>query len=382
MALRAGDPEAALERFDRVATIARERGLNDIHVDARWGRARATEALGPLETAISQYESLAAEADLPSTVDRAIVNTALCRAYWECGDLARAIDVGEQALQTIEQRGTAAELEDSSVALASTLAGCYMERGDLTRAHLLAGRALARAEQNGSPQARAAALWNAGLISEAQGDLRHARSYVERALALYGETDNARATALLRVAVAYMLLRETEPKVGEAEVLLQQALHDVPVVGSSLDLAYAETELARCRLLQGAWEAAVSLATAVLERLAHEGARLEAAAARLVLADAYYTGGDVDAAVAAYTRAAEDMRDSGARRHAASAWRQLAEGLARVGRVNEALDAYRAASDAVGIQAPPANVDEIKRSRPADAAGAAEDRRPRRPSRR
>ena len=380
MALRAGDGEAASERFANVVAAARERGLREVEVEARWGLARATEAVGALESAIGEYEALASEQQLPATIDRTVVLTALCRGYHECGDLSRAVDVGEQALGAIEQSGETAALDDAAIALASTLAGCYLERGDLTRAHGVAQGALSRAQQNGSPQARAAALWNAGLISEARGDLRTARSYVERALALYGETDNVRATALLRVAAAWILLRQPERDVSEAEVLLAQALDDLPVVGSDLDLAYAQTELARCRLLRGEWGAAIDMTKAVISRLKDHGTRLEASAARLLLADAYFVSGDTDAAIECYTRAAEEMRASGARRQAASAWRELAEGLANLGRTTEALDAYRAASDAVGVPAPTPHVATANRSDPGDANSEMRTHRPPQPS--
>lgn len=364
VALRAGDAAAARERFAKAGQAARGRGLSDVELDARWGLARATEALGFLEAAITDYEALAREERLPGSLDRAVILTALCRAYRECGDLSRAVEVGESAL-TAAREG-AAPLSDAVIALASTLVGCYFERGDLTRARMLADAALADAEENGSPQARASALWNAGLVSEARGDLRTARTYIERALALYSETDNARATALLRVASAWILLREPEPDISAAERLLGTALDDLPVVGSVLDVAYAETELARCRLLRGDWRLAINVAGGVITRLSQDGPRIETARARLVVADAHLVAGDLDAAGTSYAQAAAALRASGAQRQAASAWRELAESLARLGRTAEALDAYRAAADAAGVAAPPCHLERITRSTPAD----------------
>ena len=380
MALRAGDPEAAWQRFTKACTAARDDGLQELELEARWGLARATEALGSLEVAIGDYEVLAAEERLPSSLNRATVLTALCRAYHECGDLTRAVEVGEQALRTVEAPNGAGPLDDAAIALASTLVGCYFERGDLARAQLLARTTLARAQENGSPQARAAALWNAGLVHEARGDLRTARTYIERALGLYSETDNARATALLRVASAWLLLRDDEPQLADAEDLLARALHDLPVVGSTLDVAYAETELARCRLLGGDPQAAISLGQSVIDELAQHGPRIEAARARLLVADAYVVEGDLDNAAAYYAQGAADLKASGAQRQAASAWRELAESLARLGHVAEALDAYRAASDAAGVVAPQYTIDQVKRSRSA-AQGAGSSSQARQPQR-
>jgi tetratricopeptide (TPR) repeat protein len=383
VALRAGDAEAALERFKKVTAAASARGLSDAQAEAHWGLARAQEAVGSLESAIEAYEGLIRGEELPGSLQRSVILTALCRAYRECGDLSRAIEVGESALAAYTGSDEQAALSDTVIALASTLVGCYYERGDLTRGHLLAQETLARADENGSAVARAAALWNAGLISEARGDLRTASTYVERALALYSETDNARATALLRVAAAWMMLRSDQPDLAEAEEYVARALRDLPVVGSVLDVAYAQTELARCHLLRGDQQAALSLAEDVVSRLAKDGPRLETARARLLAGDAHIVEGDPDAAAACYEQAAVDLRSSGADRQAAAAWRELAESLASLGRHEEAVDAYRAASDAVGVARPPYLPQRLRRNSPAAQAAerSASDRPRRQPSR-
>lgn len=346
--------------------MALRSGAREVELEALWGRARALESVGSLDLAIGAYEALSRSDSLPAGLLKEVVLTALCRAYRECGDLARAIEVGEDALNLGAGVADNPIVQEASVALASTLVGCYYERGDLTRGQLLARETLARAEQAGSPVARAAALWNAGLISEARGDLRTARSYVERALALYSETDNARATALLRVTVAWLMLRAEEPQLEEAHELLTRAVNELASVGSTLDMAYAETELARCSLLKGDWQAALVKAESLSERLSSDGPRLEAARVRLLIGDAHTVEGDVEAAAACYAAAAADLRASGADRQAASAWREVAESLARLGRTDEALDAYRAASNAAGVLAPPYRIDEIKRSSQGD----------------
>lgn len=364
VALRAGDAPTALDRFERVLVLAQERSLRDVELEARWGLARAQETIGSLESAIEGYERLAQEPNLPGSLQRAVILTALCRAHLMCGDLASAVAVGESALSELAGPEAQEPLDEAVIALASTLVGCYYERGDLSRGQRLALQTLARAETNGSPTARASALWNAGLISEARGDLRTARLHIERALALYSETDNARATALLRVAAAWMMLRADEPLVPEAQAHLTRAMTELPVVGTSLDIAYAETELARCRLLQGDWQAALTMAEAIAKRLSDTGPRLEGARARLLAGDAQTVGGNADAAIANYERAAEELRSSGAKRQAASAWRELAESLARVGRWEAAVTAYRAMGDATGVAAPPYDLDRVTRSTP------------------
>jgi len=355
MALRNGEWATAKERFAMLISTARERNWTELDIEARWGLARTHEAEGNLENAIDGFESLHAEPKLPGTVPRARVAARLCRAYNLCGDLDRAIDVGESALSRTGEPTVDLLSEELDIALISTLVGCYYERGDLTRAHSLAQAALTRATDDGLPLARAAALWNAGLVAEARGDLRTARRYVDSALALYSESDNARAVALLKIAAAWLLLCDPEPVIDDAERLLESALTELPTVGSQVDIAYGETELARCRLLEGDWVQAVELAEASLEHLGHHP-RVEAARARLVLGHARLEGGDINGALDSYTRAAQELRNSGARRQAASAWRELAESLIRLGRPDEALDAYREATDAAGVSRAPEQV--------------------------
>jgi tetratricopeptide (TPR) repeat protein len=365
LALRSGDPDAALSRFESVLSQAMTLRRDDLAADARWGLARAKEGIGQLEESIALLEELLSHDTLPAGASRAALKMRLCRTYSECGDLSHAIEIGEAALREVEEDESIELGSDEAVALASTLVGCYYERGDLTRAHTLATTWIARAEDGGSPVARASALWNAGLVAEARGDIRSATRYLDRALALYGETDNVRSIAMLKVAAAWVMLRSPEPSVTDAERLLNEAVSGFEAAdGSSVDIAYAETELARCRLLDGDTAAAIEMAATAIDRLgAHP--RIERAHALLVMGQARLDQGDNDGAVASYELAAADLRNAQADRQAASAWRQLAEALAQLGRSDEAIEAYRRAADSAGVsRAPDAASTSVAAARP------------------
>jgi tetratricopeptide (TPR) repeat protein len=352
LALRSGDAETALDRFGAVLQQSDALRRPDLAADARWGVARAKEAIGLLEDAVTALEELLASERLPAGASRTALTMHLCRVYSECGDLSHAIEIGEAGLRAVEEDDSIELAGDEAVALASTLVGCYYERGDLTRAHTLADTWINRAELAGSPLARASALWNAGLVAEARGDIRSATRYLDRALALYGENDNSRALSFLKVAAAFVMLRTPEPELAAAERLLDQAIDELAADGTAIEMAYAETELARCRLLDGAHAAAIELAQQALDRLGPHP-RLERAQALLVLGQARLEEGDHDAAVVSYELAAADLQKAGAARQAATAWRELAEALARLDRPDDALQAYRRAADSAGVSRAP-----------------------------
>ena len=345
VALRAGDAGAARARFRDVRDLAIQLGFEDIAHDARWGLCRAEEALGNLEAAIEELEELSGEPVLKGTFTRTALARRLARNHLESNELTRAIEVAQQGLAEAASNG----LDDDEVTeLASTLVACYYERGDLTRAHLLVRKVIADAERSSSPRARAAAYWNAGLVAEARGDLRSARAFTDRALVLYSESDNRRATALVRLNCAWLILRTPDEDRAEAARLLERALGELAEVGTEVDMAAVETELARCRLLDGDAAEAARTARSAMDRLAG-GQRLETARARAVLAEAELAMGLVDAAVVSCAAAASDLAEAGASRQAAETWRELADALTAMGMLDEAINAYQRTADAAGV---------------------------------
>jgi transcriptional regulator with XRE-family HTH domain len=347
LTLRAGDACEARTRFAEAEALAMAEPdpAEDQLWRARWGLARAHEYCGELEEAIGRYEILL-RAD--AHTDDFVVQTALCRAYMEAGDLSHAVDIGEAALSRARDDQEML-VSDAAVELASTLVGCYQERGDLMRAHLLAAQVTEDADRARSPRARGAAYWNAALVAEARGDLKTAKRYLDRAVALYGEGDNERGVALLRVAQGWVALQEDEPDVLGTLQILERAYAELPRVGTPVDVAYAETELARCALAAGRLTDAVELSERALDRLGPQP-RLEASRVRVVLAQALTGLGNRDAEVLdALTQAAEGLERAGSSREAAGVWRELAEALVALGRTADAVNAFRKAIDAADV---------------------------------
>lgn len=348
LALASGDAQVARDRFQQTLEHAERLQYDDVRLEALWGRSRADEALGQLEDAIAGFLALAAEEDLPVGISRTVVTMHCARVYGQAGELDRAIEVGETALAEARKTDPGMLDIDEVTELASTLVGCYYLRGDLTQAFVLIREVIEEAEHRGSPRSRAAAYWNAGVVAEGRGEVEAALAYTERALALYGELSNARATAQLRSNYAWLLLRTSAPDHTTAEVLLRRSLDELADIGGPVDVATAETELARCLLVAGRPSEAAETAVSALDKLLPQ-AMLEAARARAVLGNAQMMLGDTEAAMESFTMAAGELSRSGADRHAAEVWVQLGEAMAELGWHERAAASYREAIKGVKL---------------------------------
>jgi transcriptional regulator with XRE-family HTH domain len=347
MALRNGDWAIAREAFDTLAEKAQGLALERFACEAAWGSARALEATGDLEGAVAAYEELRSRPRLSPAVPRLSVLVALIRAYSECGDLSRSIDVGERALEDLAAADPEGQDVGAAAELLSTLSGCYLERGDLTRAAHLIDRAMDLAEERGSVRARAAAAWNAAVLAEMRHDVALAKVHADRAMALYAELDNVRALALLRVVSAGLLIRQDHPEPDRALAKLDQALSSLREVGTELDVSYVQTERARSLLLSGEADQARAVANEALNGTSPSN-RLHRSHVFLVQGHAARLLGDSAEATRCYEAAAKQLHDFGARRQAATAWRELGEAYAELGETSSALDAFRKVSDLAG----------------------------------
>ena len=348
LALANGQPDEAAREF-RQLSQSRDSGTR---FAAAWGVARALEASGFLEQAIAQVHTLLELSRPPNATEPGPLTLwiTLVRLYREVGDTNQSIELGEKALreaQSLGLTGTVAEVE-----LTVTLVGSYYERGDYTRAALLSKNALEAADRHGSYRARASACWNASLVAEARGEVPLALELAERAIALLGEGGDERSLARLRVAYAWLLLRKPEPEPERTLSLLQKAHAALRDRGSTVDMAYCETELARCHAFVGDATSAITFAKSALRRLGEKSV-LETARARLVFGQALVLSGDSAAGWAECERAAQQLCGLGATRQAASAWREVAEMAAQMGRMDQALDAFRRLGDSVGARSVP-----------------------------
>jgi tetratricopeptide (TPR) repeat protein len=352
LALQNGEADEALAHFAR---LREELEVDSkIHRDATWGACRALEALGRLEEAIAGYDQIriAAATDPAHSGLWAEAVIALCRCSSEAGDLARAVELGEDALQHLG--GLGLELSELQVQIVSTLVGSYYRRGDLVRAQVLVSDLIRAVEGQPSRTARGAAYWNASLVSESRGHLGEAINLAEKALAMYAEGENHRSFARLRVAYAWLLLRQAEPAVDRSRELLQQARAELVETGGTVDVAYCDTELARCELLAGRPDVAIEIAQRVVDEIGED--RLESGSALLVIGQALCQQGDIDGGRAQVAHASQALQGAAAGREAATAWREAGDVLSQLGESVAAMDAYQRALGLLGVNAAPTPV--------------------------
>lgn len=317
----------------------------EIRLAALWGLARALEELGDLHGALTHYDALldAARSGAPDAPGILALLRGRCRLYKQAGDLARSIEVGEEALTEVRELGL--EGTEEEIMLASTLVGSYWARGDLFSAQHLASEVIERAERLDSRTAQGSAYWNASLVAADAGKLTLALELASKCLAMLAESAPDERLAAMRVTYAWLLLRCDPPQLDEADGLLARA-HDV--VAGSPNLASCETEMARSALLRGDFDLAASLADQAAARFGDDGAP-ELELARLMSSLALILSGEVDEGYAVGAGAAERLEAAGSR-EAAEAFRDLAEAMFAQGRSEEGVAMLRRAADCAGAR--------------------------------
>jgi tetratricopeptide (TPR) repeat protein len=371
LALTNGEPAQALRHVEELfaADLTLPAGLAG---EAHLLRAQARERLGQLDAAIEDLEVLAAEAASSGQWEDHMARVIdLVRCYQDAGDVAYALDLATEALARIDSLGLGGA--DVHAELVSTVVGAYYVRGDLVRAGQLARGALAEVEARSSTRARGAVLWNASLVAEARGEVSDALLLAERALALFSEGGDARAIARLRVSYGWLLLRSAPPQPAEARGYLQAALAVLQDVGSTIDIASCETELARAAVLLGEADEALRLAESAAQRY-EDTTRVESASTALVRARALLALGRRDDAVEGYRAAAGILGELDVSRQTASAWRELADAFAQLDLLSDAAMAYQQALSEAGVPSAP----DVSYAAPTDRPRAQGTARPRR----
>jgi tetratricopeptide (TPR) repeat protein len=349
LACLAQDPGTALSLFDEVVLRSDDPELT---LRARWGRARALEDLGELESAIGAFEELREQAErdpgrsswLPSVIS-------LARCYHAVGDLGQAIALAERALARLRELGLTAGREYAEAGRLLMLA--YVDRSDLGRARDLGRRVLASDETPATSAYRAAT--GLALQSGAIGDALY---LADRAIAAQDESTAPLSRARLGVAGARALLRGvasygTEPSGQDSDLTSAQEalelLRDAAPRLSGPDAAECTIETARALVLMGKLDQAVDTTERALGELDDDHS-LGNVQARLVLARARLAQADTPAALSELRSSAAGLRRLPPDRSSARASRELGDLLDAAGDSTGATAAYRRALEAAGLR--------------------------------
>jgi tetratricopeptide (TPR) repeat protein len=345
VALRRGDVDDAHRRFVELADMP---GIGEDQLrQVRMGRALAAERRGDLEEALEILGELAdAARRSPAVSPWMDVAEALCRCYREAGDLDLAISTGEEAMH--DAAGLGLDASDEYVRLGCTVLAAYYWRGDLAKATLMAADLVRIADTMGAPHTRGAAYWNAALMAESRGDLGQALVLVDRALAMFGESDDRRNLGRLRVAYAWLLLQQSPPDAEQALDMLDRVRGEIVTHGSTVDVSSCDAERARALLALGRVAEARSAAEGSLAGLG-ENPRIESAQVRLLLGRVLREQGDLSGCLDQCSEAATTLETMGASRQAAGAWRELGDLYRDLGQAEATVDAYDRALRAVRV---------------------------------
>lgn len=343
LALRSGEAEDAAQQLQ--AMLDRGESLGELELRTTLLLGLAREALGQLDAAAVLLEQAH---DQATGVERLQVAQALSRCYREAGDLARSIQIGEQARSSAESEGLIGV--DDEIRLTLTLVAAYFERGDVVYAAQLCQQAIARADVQQSPAARAAAYWNASVIAAERGQDSDALALADRALALMSEGDDQRNIARLRLQHGAILLAQDDPDVDAAFERLQEAREALVGTDASVaDLARCDVELARAMFLRADYEQATARAHDAIDRVGRS-APFVAAEGEVLLGRVAAAEGDLATAQEHYRRGVASLTAAQADREVAQLWYQLGELLEQAGDDAGARDAYRSASASLGLR--------------------------------
>ena len=297
LALRKGDPRAAIKRFEHSLVIAGE-----------------------------------------DECDRPTLAESLGRAYALVGELEPSIAIFERCLEAFQD----ADDPVQTVRFACLLGYALSDNGELNRAEEVVAKALAAAEATADHCIRARIYWSKARLRIAQGDADAASRYAYQALAALELTEDLHYTGL-----AHQLVAHIEIERGRAEEALAHLEKGWPLVertGTPIERAQFLLEEARAFARLGEKEKATEFANQVSELLADA----EPSQKGLIYAVLAEISDEPERARELYELAAEFLeRNAGPNRYLVDVYAKLADLLEASGKKDEA---YEYMKKAVGTQ--------------------------------
>src|SRR5438445_1423667 len=344
--LEARRNEEALEEFERVRPAVLATGMPELESRALSGEATIRIRRGEVREAIALLERARAltEGSGFSDVERADVLFRLGVARYKLNSIQTSIGLFDEALKVAERSEIPSDQLRSNIL--AWRSRCYRRRRDLEAAREDVERALELAEGLNDKRTAADVYFQASIIADREGHWVLARSYAERAKAVYEElSDRSNLGRLLNnLGGINFLLGHPE----EAVDFLKDAVGIALEVGNDAEAAHAVNGIAQVHLRTGDSTRAEEQAGYAPELPRHRvDETAEIGNAQLVLGRALLQQDRLHEAEEAF-RAGEIAFDQlSSASHRASAW--VAQGDLAARRGDDALAArlYRNAAEAL-----------------------------------
>jgi tetratricopeptide (TPR) repeat protein len=331
-----------LERAEEAGTVEDP----DLKLRALIAGAAARSELGRLDEALKLLEPARdlAEGDSFTDVDRANVLFHIGQARYRLSSIPTATAIFTEALELLRH---ADAIDDRlRCRILRWRSRCYRRQSDWESARADVEAALELSERLGDGEALAHGYFQASIIAERKGQWVLARSYAERAKALYEEQEDRLYVGRLlnNLGGLAFLLGDSE----RAAELLKEAFAVSLEAGSKPDAAQAVSSLAQVNLRTGRPELAEEQARQALSLIDGRVDFLdEEGNAQLVLGRALLEQGMLDESEQALAAAEAAFEQLSSRSHRAAAWTAQADLSLRRGDKDTALKLYRRASEAL-----------------------------------
>ena len=342
--------EAAIAAREFDQAIASLDGLGettlepDLELRAVLAGATARSELGRIEEALSVLMSARdlVDDDSFTDVDRANVLFHIGQCRYRLSSVPTAVALFTEALELM--RRSEAIDDRLRCRILRWRSRCYRRQGDWEAARGDVEAALELSERLGDGEALAHGYFQASIIAERRGHWVLARSYAERAKALYEEQeDRLNVGRLLNNLGGLTFLLGDQDRAAE---LLKEAFAVALEVGSKPDAAQAVSSLAQVNLRTGRVAQAEEQARQALSLLDGRVDFLdEQGNAQLVLGRALLEQGRLDESEEALAAAEAAFEQLSSGSHRAAAWTAQADLSVRRGDKDTALSLYRRAAE-------------------------------------
>src|ERR671937_437185 len=344
--LEARRNDEALAEFESIRSAVAATGMPELEVRALSGEATVRMRRGEVREAIALLERARglSEASVVSDVERADVLFRLGVARYKLSSIQTAIGLFDEALKLAERSEIPSDQLRSNIL--AWRSRCYRRRRDLEAAREDVERALELAEGLNDKHTTADIFFQASIIADREGHWVLARSYAERAKAIYEEISDRRNLGRLmnNLGGINFLLGHAD----EAVALLKDAFRLHLEVGSDAEAANAVSSLADVHLKTGDVKKAEEQARHALRLLGDRVDFLDGIGmAQLVLGRALLEQDRLDEAEEAFKAAGSvfDQLSSGS--HRAAAWIAQGDLAVRRGDDHGAARLYRNAAEAL-----------------------------------